>query len=116
MTRQELAPGEPAAYSGAPATLEELRAGAAGAAKLDVRLRDVTVVDLPAGSAVRVRALRRSGADDDGSDLLIDVVEHWIPVPGTADVLVLKGSTPCLDVGDELAAAFDEIAGSLAWT
>lgn len=100
-------------YSSAP-SLEELRVGAAGATELDVRKREVAVVDLPAGHAVRVHALRRSGPDDD-SDLLIDVVEHLIPVPRTTDVLVLQGSTPCLDVGDELGATFDRIAGTLVF-
>ena len=74
------------------------------------------MVDLPAGGAVRIRALRRSGSGDDDTDLLVDVVEHWIPVPGTTDVLVLQGSTPCLDIADELAEVFDRIAGTLEFT
>jgi len=116
-------PGSPAAiaanltvvgYSHASG-LQELCASAVGATKFDVRKREVMIVELPAASAVRVHALRRSSPRDDHSDLLIDVVEHWIPVPGTADVLVLKASTPCLEVADELGIAFDDIAGTLAF-
>ena len=118
-------PGSPAAiaanltvvaYTDAPATLDELRASAEGATKFDVRDRVVTLVEVPAGGAVRVHGLRCSADGDDDSDLLIDVIEYWIPVPGNTDVLVLKCSTPCLDVADELAGEFDEIAEGLVFT
>ena len=114
-------PGTPAAvaanlmvvaYSKAP-SLEKLRTGALQATEFDVRERDVRLVDLPAGSAVRVRAVRRSGGDDGDAELLVEVVEHWVPIPDTSDVLVLRGSTPCLDVAEELAEVFDQIAGML---
>ena len=115
-------PGDPAAvaanltvvaYSDAP-ELEALKAGAAGAPGKDVRPRDVTTVDLLAGPAVRVRALRSSGQDGSrDAELLVDVVEHWVPVPGHSDVLLLRGSTPCLDVADVMADVFDQIAGTL---
>ena len=101
------------AFSNAPATVEELLAGATGATTLDVRPREAAPVELAAGPGVRVRCVRRSGPDD---DLLVDVVEHWVPVPGHSDVLLLRGSTPCLDVADELADVFDAIAGTLKFT
>lgn len=101
------------AFSDGPGTVEEMLAGAAGATDLDVRPREAALAELPVGSAVRVRCVRRSGPDD---DLLVDVVEHWVPVPGQRDVLLLRGSTPCLDLGDELAAGFDRIAGTLELT
>ncbi len=118
-------PGDPAAvaanltvvaYSNAP-ELDALKAGAAGATGDDVRPREVTTVDLPAGPGVRVRALRRSGPDDSGdAELLVDVVEHWVPVPRHSDVLLLRGSTPCIDLADEIADVFDQIAGTLEFT
>ena len=101
------------AFSSGPGSVEELLEGAAAATELDVRPRQAAAVELPAGPAVRVRCLRRSGPDD---DLLVDVVEHWVPVPGQQDLLLLRGSTPCLDLGDELAAVFDRIAGTLGFT
>jgi hypothetical protein len=36
-----------------------------------------------------------------------------VPVPGRRTILVLVGSTPCLDVADELAETFDAIAATL---
>jgi hypothetical protein len=101
------------AFSDGPGTIEALLAGASAATGLDVGPREAAPVELPAGAAVRVRCLRRSGPDD---DLLVDVVEHWVPVPGHRDVLLLRGSTPCLDLGDELAAVFDRVAGTLGFT
>ena len=71
----------------------------------------------PATRTIRVRGLRRSGSGDpDEGDLVMDAVEHWVPVPGHGDVLLLRGSTPCLDIGDELADVFDAIAGTLEFT
>jgi hypothetical protein len=101
------------AFAVGPGTIEALLAGAAAATELDVRPREAAPVKLPAGPAVRVRCLRRSGPDD---DLLVDVVEHWVPVPGHRDVVLLRGSTPCLDLGDELATVFDRVAGTLEFT
>ena len=101
------------AFRDGPSTVEELLAGAAAATDLDVRPRESALIERAAGPAVRVRCLRRSGPDD---DLLVDVVEHWVPVPGHREVLLLRGSTPCLDVADELADVFDRIAGTLGFT
>jgi hypothetical protein len=82
----------------------------------DLAPRLVAAVDLPAGRAVRLRRLTRTdGAEPGQAELVVDMVQHWVPVPGGRAVLVLVGSTPCLDVADELAATFDAIAETLVF-
>ena len=82
----------------------------------DLASRQATVVDLPAGQAIRLRQLTRTdGAQAGEAELVVDTVQHWVPVPGRRAILVLVGSTPCLDVAEELAATFDAIAGSLVF-
>lgn len=44
---------------------------------------------------------------------MLDVVQHWVPVPGQPVVVVVNCSTPCLALGDELAGLFEAIARSL---
>ena len=79
----------------------------------DVGDRDVRLVTLPAGKAVRLRWLTETEPDDDGSTLVLDGVSYWVPVPGHPATVALNGSTPCLPFADELAAAFDSIADTL---
>ena len=50
---------------------------------------------------------------ENGSALLASDSEPTHAEAGTTDVLVLQGSTPCLDIADELAEVFDRIAGTL---
>jgi len=82
----------------------------------DLAPREVSAVQLPAGDAVRLRRLTcTDGAGPGEAELVIDTVQHWVPVPGGSAILVLVGSTPCLDVADELAETFDAIAETLAF-
>jgi hypothetical protein len=82
----------------------------------DLVPREVSVVELPAGQAVRLRRLTcTDGAGPGEAELVVDTVQHWVPVPGRSIVVVLVGSTPCLDVADELAATFDVIADTLTF-
>jgi hypothetical protein len=82
----------------------------------DLAPRQVSAVDLPAGQAVRLRRLTRTdGAEAGEGELVVDTVQHWVPVPGGSAILVLVGSTPCLDVADELAATFDAIADTVTF-
>ena len=84
------------------------------ASDFDLAPRSVCTVELRAGRAVRLRRLTRTeGAEPGEANLVVDTVQHWVPVPGGEAILVLVGSTPCLDVADELAAIFDAIAGTL---
>lgn len=80
----------------------------------DLAPRRVSAVELPVGPAVRLRRLTRTnGAGPGEGELVVDTVQHWVPVRGGRTILVLAGSTPCLDVADELAEAFDAIAATL---
>jgi hypothetical protein len=80
----------------------------------DLAPRECGPVDLPAGRAVRLRRLTRTGDAQPGEpEMAVDMVQHWIPVPGGSETLVLAGETPCVAVADDLAEVFDAIAGSL---
>jgi hypothetical protein len=82
----------------------------------DIRPRTVEPVELPAGRAVRLRRLVRTDvAGPDEGDVAVEMVQHWLPVPGGETMVVLAASTPCLHVAAELADAFDAIASSVEW-
>ena len=79
----------------------------------DLGPRDVSVVDLPAGRAVRLRLLTQTDPDEDGSTIALDVVQFWVPVPGQPDVVLFSGSTPNLVFADDIVATFEEIVATL---
>jgi hypothetical protein len=90
---------------------------------VDVGDRLVERVTLPAGDAVRVRVLAESAAEPssngrfhsgpEGGGIVVDTVQHWLPVPDAEHTLVVSGTTPCLAYGDDLADVFDSIAATL---
>jgi hypothetical protein len=67
--------------------------------------RQVTLVDLPAGQAVRVRS----------EDLPNTNLDIHVPVPGSSAYLLLSFSTPLAPLADALVGMFDAIAGTLRW-
>lgn len=82
----------------------------------DLTSREVRVVDLPAGPAVRVSYQ----ADDAGGQtspsemaLALEVLEHWFLLPDLARAFVLQGRTANVTHRDELAADVDRIAQSV---
>lgn len=79
----------------------------------DLGPREVSVVDLPAGRAVRVRLLTQTDPDFDGSTIALDVVQYWVPVPGQPDTVLISGSTPNLVFAEDIVALFEEIVGTL---
>lgn len=81
----------------------------------DTDERHVSVVELPAGPAVRVRVLAEDSPGERRS-LLIDGVSYWVPVPGEPDILLLSVSTPVLVLADTLADIADDIAQALRFT
>jgi hypothetical protein len=91
------------------ALAETLRAEQPG----DVTGRDVTVVRLPAGRAVRLHGIFETDPDAEASTLVEDV-QHWIPVPHTGMQLVLTGSTPQLAFAEHAIPVFDAIASTVA--
>jgi|GEM_PF-4744532 len=80
----------------------------------DLGPRECEPVELSAGRAVRLRRLTRTGdADPGGPEMAVDTVQHWIPVPGGTETVVLAAETPCVAVASDLAEVFDAIAASL---
>lgn len=85
-----------------------------GDSPFDVRPADLEPIDLPVGPTVRLRRLARTDAATPGEpDVIVDMVQHWIPVPGGTKILVLAGSTPCLAIADDLARTLDAMAATL---
>jgi hypothetical protein len=88
-----------------------------GDSPFDIRPRTVDIVDLPAGRAVRLtRLARTAGAEPGDTEVVVEMVQHWLPVPGLETIVVLVGSSPSLHAADELALAFDTIAQSVQFT
>lgn len=78
---------------------------------------EVSVEELAAGTAVRVRRTTRSAVEKgkDGGRASVSV-EYHVSVPGTTEFLLLTFSTPLEPIADAMAGLFDAIAGSLTWT
>ncbi|MEU9447137.1 hypothetical protein [Streptomyces sp. NPDC048277] len=84
---------------------------------------EATVVELAAGTAVRVRRVTGqpntpapAGAPGSTDVVLPSVtVDYQLPVPATAAHLLLTFSTPLLQIADAMAELFDAVAGSLTW-
>lgn len=64
----------------------------------------VTLVDLPAGPAVRVRRQAESAT-----------LDIHVTVPESGSYLILSFSTPLNQLADAMADLFDSIAGTLRW-
>jgi hypothetical protein len=78
--------------------------------------RAVSVAELPAGRAVRVRARNVPAPDDpSGNTLPVTSVDWHVPVPGSEAYLLLSFSTPLDPVADQMAELFDAVAHSLTW-
>jgi len=67
--------------------------------------RRVTIMNLPAGQAVRV--LRK--------DPPVTNLDVHIPIPGSGAYLLLSFCTPLAPLADALTGMFDAIAGTLRW-
>jgi hypothetical protein len=65
----------------------------------------VSILDLPAGQAVRVRS----------EDPPVTSLDIHIPIPGSSAYLLLSFSTPLAPLADALVGMFDAIAGTLRW-
>ncbi|MFF5143929.1 hypothetical protein ACFY6U_30065 [Streptomyces sp. NPDC013157] len=80
----------------------------------------VTLVNLPAGPAVRHRYLRRPAADDpDGNRLAVAHLDVYLAVPQSGQRLLLSFSTPTAPPLEPLVEAlvtlFDAVARTLQW-
>lgn len=90
------------------------------ALRADAAADDVTLVDLPAGPAVRHRYLRRPAADDpDGNKLAVAHLDVYLAVPHSDQRLLLSFSTPTAPPLEPLVEAlvtlFDSVARTLQW-
>ncbi|MEU2778370.1 hypothetical protein ABZ646_37200 [Streptomyces sp. NPDC007162] len=97
-----------------------LRSGTEDAGTEDAGTDAVTLVDLPAGPAVRHRYLRRPAADDpDGNKLAVAHLDVYLAVPHSAQRLLLSFSTPTAPPLEPLVEAlvtlFDSVARTLQW-
>lgn len=78
------------------------------------QVREVEVVELPVGPALRVRKGVRPTVV--GREVDTDVVQYFVPVPGGDRLVVLTFSTPIAALADAFAELFDAIAGTLRFT
>lgn len=70
-------------------------------------------VELPAGPAIRLRAVYAETPDQEGSGMLVERVMHAVRPPQIGDMLLLSTTWAVLALGDELAARADELAETL---
>lgn len=81
----------------------------------DCATRDVRIVDLPIGPAVRLRLLC-GVRDPDGAAGIVDATQFWVPFQPEdgGRMVIVSASTPALHAGDAIAAAAEDTARSLA--
>ncbi|MGH3249825.1 MAG: hypothetical protein ACRDOI_26995, partial [Trebonia sp.] len=77
---------------------------------LDGEDRQITLIDLPAGRAVRV--LRSSGSADEPESTIQEV---FVPVPGGGWWLLLTFATPLGPLVPAMTKLFDAICTTLRW-
>lgn len=79
---------------------------------------DVDNVELPAGRAIRRRHTRgTAGTPAEGVEGAprTTLVDYWIDVPGSAQMLMLEFSTPMEEIAEVMVGLFDVIAESVQW-
>ena len=77
---------------------------------------EVGVLEVAGAPAARVR--RREPVDQEGlstGELAVTRLQVYVPVPNTAEMLLLSFSTPIDPIADAMVALFDAIAASLRW-
>jgi hypothetical protein len=82
--------------------------------------REVSVVELAAGSAVRVRVdpeAETTGAKPEADDYALPsvTVDYQLRIPRSDLQLLLTFSTPLIQIADAMVELFDAVAGSLVW-
>lgn len=100
------------------------------AARLAAEAKDsqeVSVVELPAGPALRIReeydpardrqAVKAVKTEKDADYALPSVtLDYQVQVPRAEAILLLTFSTPLIQIADAMVDLFDAVAGSLSWT
>jgi hypothetical protein len=77
--------------------------------------REVRVIDLDAGRAVRVRGVSPVQSSDGTQSLPVVSMQTLIPIPGTDDVLNVVLTSPLASMAEGLLDLFDAISATLAW-
>jgi hypothetical protein len=77
--------------------------------------REVRVIDLDAGRAVRVRGVTSVESSDGPQSLPVVSMQTLIPIPGTDDVLNVVLTSPLASMAEGLLDLFDAISATLAW-
>lgn len=77
--------------------------------------REVAVVEMAAGAAVRVRGVSTLTSADGPGALPMVTMHTLIPVPGGDGVLDVVLTSPQLSLADGLLDLFDAISSTLAW-
>ena len=106
-----------AAQLTATATAAEADAGSNGAGSSTgiTPWREVRVIDLDAGRAVRVRGVSAVESADGAQSLPVVSMQTLIPIPGTDDVLNVVLTSPLASMAEGLLDLFDAISATLAW-
>jgi hypothetical protein len=76
--------------------------------------REVRVIELPAGRAVRVAGVSVTSADG-GQSLPVVTMQTLVPIPGGDGVLNVVLTSPQATLATVLLDLFDAISGTLAW-
>jgi hypothetical protein len=74
---------------------------------------DCRVVELSAGSAVRLHALPEVMAE--GEVVRADNVQFYVPAPGADAILIVTFSTPSQPLAEAFGELFDAVADSIEW-
>lgn len=77
--------------------------------------REVRIVDIPAGQAVRTRSLTTLRSDTAGEGVRIVSMETLLPLPGSDRILNVVLTSPQPQLTDELLDLFDLITETLSW-
>jgi hypothetical protein len=77
--------------------------------------REVTVVEMAAGRAVRVRGVSTTRSTDGTVELAMVSMHTLIPVPGGEGGLNIVLTSPQTSLADPLMDLFDAISSTLAW-
>jgi hypothetical protein len=91
----------------------QLTASAPAAGSAD--RREVQILELAAGRAVRVRAVTTLTSSERDGALPIVSMQTLIPVPGADDVLNVVLTSPQVDFADGLFDLFDAISSTFSW-
>lgn len=81
----------------------------------DADWREVRIVEIPAGEAVRVRSLTSLAPEGDSPTVRLVSMETLLPLPGRERILNVVLTSPHVELVDELHDLFDLITETLAW-